>query len=246
MAKRFSTETVRQILARATQLEVVGKEAGISENESMEIAAEAGIDRTALLRAIAEIESEGHVASRRRGSTPIGDIPLVEWAKTIVTPVVAGGFGLCVGLLTGFVRTGWRGAGVHVETMIGDVMVIAAAWTLSRTAKGELRHLTFQTSNLLLWLGFAVGFSSTYPLLADDASSVALLSAVGSGLVGSALIWLRDRRRGRNTPEVVASAEPEVSPQEPAQERLYDQASVERAILMMIGRQGVIPQVVSP
>lgn len=187
--RKFSSERVRRILERATELEQRG-DVSITEAELRAIAQEAGIDAAAITRAIREIdleEANPRVASEGAPDDS-GAAQLPFWQRVFVV-----GFGgMLTGAVTGFVRELVNSSGTHVETLAGFAIVAAAAAWLAVDAGGRRRQRLFQVNNALLWVGFTVGLAATVDSnLIEDAIGLGFSWTVGSALVGGLIVEYR-------------------------------------------------------
>ena len=188
-SNRFSRARIRQILARATELES-RDDLRLSEVELREIAVEVGIDLRALEQAIAEI---GPDAKPRLVSSTSFDLR-TAWTA-IIALAIPGLFATGVGASTGVVRMLTGSHGFHPESLAGLCLIVAAVLGASIYSQGTRRHLLFQLKNLGLWSGFAVGFALTVPILVDDVTGVGVVAALISASIGPFIV---EYRRGQS------------------------------------------------
>src|SRR5688572_25875873 len=199
---RFSRVRIKQILARATELES-RDDLTLTEAELREIAAEAGIDQQALERAIAEIGPDA--MPRAESST---SVDFKTWWTAIKALVVPGIFATGVGTSTGVVRIMTGSHGFHPETLAGLAVIGAAVLGASVSSRATRAQVLFQLENLGLWSGFSLGFALAVPSLAYDIAGFGLMAALISALIGSSILACRHRKSLNGNPQVLPATDP--------------------------------------
>ena len=199
---RFSRVRIKQILARATELES-RDDLTLTEAELREVAVEAGIDLQALEQAIAEI---GPDVMLRPDPSATFDLRTLGTAIKILA--VSGLIGTGLGAFTGVVRVMTGAHGFHPETLAGLVLIGVAVLGASVSSRATRAHVVFQLKNLGLWSGFSLGFAMAVPSLTDDIAGVGLISALVSALIGSFIVAYRHRKSLQEGPRVLHATDP--------------------------------------
>lgn len=231
---RFSRARIKQILARATELESRA-DFTLTEAELYEIAAEAGIDLQALERSIAEIGPDAML-----GPEPSASVDFKTWWTAIKALGVPGMFATGVGASTGVVRVMTGSHGFHPESLAGLFLIVAAAVGAGASSRGAHRHLLFQIKNLGLWCGFSLGFALTVPTLVDDIAGVGLMSAVVSALIGPFIVEYRHRKMLRGASQVRSAADPKHADENDSAGPVWRQR-VSRVVNGLLGNHHSLP-----
>ena len=173
--RQFSPTEVERILRMAAHIEET-RRSSLSASELVAIAAEVGIDAASINEAIRVIADREVEASRRgpvlrrlvhrlTGGVAVGAIGavVISAAETIGDKPIG------IGMV--FAALGILGAGVLV---------------LALSSHGKWKYTLFNIGNVLLWTSWGVLQETTDYWFAGA-------MAVGAGLLGSGLIWARDR-----------------------------------------------------
>lgn len=185
--RTYDDAEVRRILSRATELEVYGVSSRLTEQEIREIAAAAGIDAEAVSAALAEYEPRGSAGPDASG---------IPW-KDLLIPIGVGYGAIGLGLVARALRPLMNAGGVHVEAVIALVLVVGTLLAIALEGSDRSSQLRFHLSNVLAWCGLTLGWSVMHGGLWQDVVMVFAGWMVGSGIVGSLIVHLMDRRRGR-------------------------------------------------
>ncbi len=171
----LSPADVERVLARAVELEVMRD--NISEKELLDIASEAGIHPDAVRAALQE----------RRNAVPTQTRFRNTWQPTWLSSGVAA---VALGFATRVVRPYVNGS-VHWEAL-GALAITAAALTwLAWRPANKRPHLRFQVHNVLIWTGYAAGWSLRHGSIWEDLVGVTIASAVVAAAIGAVITSLR-------------------------------------------------------
>lgn len=139
--RRFTEDEAKRLLERATRLEN-DRNALISESELRVIAAEAGIDPTALSAAISESMQQ----------LPVGEAdPSPSRGFLKGSLLAAGGIATLAALVTAVMGPG--GHLFRADYLAVALLILADAYFLGRSLPSG-KHRDFQLTNLVLWMGF--------------------------------------------------------------------------------------------
>ncbi len=173
--RTLSRSDVEKVLARAIEIEATRDE--ITERELVEIGGEVGIHPEAIRAALAEQRSGAPLeASAPKGS---------------MRALIAGGAAFTLlGAGTRAIRPLIEGR-VHWEALTALAVIVAALLMLAWRPTRVRSQRTFQAYNVVIWAGYALGFSLVHGSLWDDLAFVTVLSAAGSAIVGGVIVKLR-------------------------------------------------------
>lgn len=182
----FTPAQVRRILQRASEIDAHGEHASVEE--LLRVAREAGIDRRAMERAIAEVAA-GDAPTLPAPSTPL--MLASPDRDTLVPSILTGaGVGLVAGVFTGVVVSSPVGV-----AGIAALFVFALVRAAQLGRKGAL--LEFEIQNLVtMGLAFA-GMIAFQGPLAEELSAVVMLLWVVTSVIGGGLVWWL----GRDAPD---------------------------------------------
>ena len=182
--RRLSENELRQVLQRAMEFD---EGRGHRTVDVQEIASELGITEDSLQKALGEL----HAASPARVAAP---------TSIAGNPIVTGLIGTSLGVVLRISGYDFQSIAVpHWQPVLFVLGAQAIATLVAMSMEGKGRHKQFQIANVLLWVGFLLGWITIDGAAADRLPLFLSYFAAATGALGSVAILVRDWFRSFRT-----------------------------------------------